>query len=413
VSLESDDWPVCIKNNHAGYIDWETYLKNQDKLRSNLSRPFGSTPGAPNSGPALLAGLVLCGQCGRRMRTSYPGGSKRRWSYICYGKKTTGQNICWSVPGNRVDDAVNDLFLQTVVPSEIDLSLAVEREADDQARSLEQQWRARIEQAGYAARLAERRYKAVDPDNRVVARTLEREWEDRLQDLDEVERQYSDAKRARRVELSQADRDQIRLLARNLPTIWKAPTTQPAERKAMLRLVIEAITLSPVDIPRRTTRVQVQWHSGVVTQLQVDRPHRHQPQTAAIDRLRTLALEGYDDDTIAAMLNAEGHLAGRDTPWTRKKVGKARRQHDIPRIAPRQRKTWLPDRHPETGHYSVPGAARRFGVSKGVIRHWIDRGLVPTYTERYGPYDARWLIIDHECVDKLTELAAKSRKRRT
>jgi hypothetical protein len=180
------------------------------------------------------------------------------WRYVCVGDRDVAAPICWSLVGRMLDATVEKLFLEAMVPTELDLSIAVEREAGAQAASLDANWHARLEQAQYEARRAERRYKAVDPDNRVVARTLERDWEARLRELDDVERQISDARRARRVDLSAADRDAIRALAHDLPALWRAPTTPMSDRKAMLRLVVEAITASPIDIPRRSTRIQVQ-----------------------------------------------------------------------------------------------------------------------------------------------------------
>jgi uncharacterized protein YndB with AHSA1/START domain len=161
-----------------------------------------------------------------------------------------------------------------MVPSELDLSLAVEHEVQQQADSLEKAWRARIEQARYEARRAERRYKAVDPDNRVVARTLESDWEQRLRELESVEQQYAEARGSARVELTTQDRERIRQLARDLPAVWAAPTTSPADRKAMLRLAIEAVAVNPVDVPRRSTRIKVQWTSGAVDERMVPRLHK-------------------------------------------------------------------------------------------------------------------------------------------
>jgi hypothetical protein len=317
------------------------------------------------------------------------------------------------VPGAALDQAIEQLFLHTVVPTELDLTLAVEKEASGQAESLEKQWRARLEQVAYEARRAERRYKAVDPDNRVVARTLEREWEERLRDLDEVQRQYAEARRAKRVELSTEDQAKLRALARDLPRVWRAPSTTPAERKAMLRLVVEVISASPVEIPRRTTLLRVQWRSGAVTELQVDRPYRHRSvdHDLLLERMRALAAEKLRDDEIAARLNAERLHRENHAPWTATSVSRLRRKAGIARLAPASRHAqWLPDCHPVTGHYSVPGAARRFGVSPNLIKSWIERQLVRVTHERFGRYNARWLELDARTAEKLARLAAARRR---
>ena len=286
---DPERWTVKIEGAHPGYITWERYVQNQEKRRANMTRMGQAGRGAPREGPALLSGLLICGRCGHRMGPAYARGARARfWTYVCHGDRDVGQKGCWTVAGVRIDAAVEQLFLETMVPSEVELALAVDHEVAGQAEELAKQWRARREQAAYEARRAEKRYKAVDPDHRVVARTLEREWEHKLRELEEVERQYTDARRTRRVELSEDDRVRVRELARDLPAVWRSPLTPPADRKAMLRLVIEAIALAPIEVPRRATRVQVAWQSGTVTEIDVPRPHRRQlfrTPPAAVERL--------------------------------------------------------------------------------------------------------------------------------
>jgi DNA invertase Pin-like site-specific DNA recombinase len=263
-----DEWTALIKDAHEGYITWEIYLSNQERMRENAARR--ASKGAPREGRALLSGVLLCGLCGRRMTVRYQGGGGHRWAYVCVGDNNHGAKVCWTVSGAAIDAAVEGLFLRTIIPSELELSLAVEHEVKSQAASLNEQWKLRLEKADYEARRAERRYKAVDPDNRVVARTLEADWESRLRELEAVRHQYEDARRARRVQLTAEDRKRVRALARDLPAVWNAPTTRPADRKAMLRIAIEAITIRPIEVPERQTHMQVQWTSGAVDELTVD-----------------------------------------------------------------------------------------------------------------------------------------------
>jgi hypothetical protein len=281
----------------------------------------------------------------------------------------------------------------------------VEQEVRRQAADLARQWRARIEQAAYEARRAERRYKAVEPENRVVARTLEGEWEARLRDLEQVEWQCEEARRQKRVELTDDDRVRIRALARDLPRVWRAPTTAPADRKAMLRVVIEAIALIPIEVPQRTTRLRVQWHSGAVTELVVPRPdrrHRLRTPDPAVARIREMAAAGERDEAIAQRLNGDGVPTGKGKPWTVWAVRWVRQRCKIVLVAPdAPRRMPVPDQHPD-GRYSVGGAAKHFGVSPHVVRSWLRRGLVPGQPEPYGPY-ARvwWLTIDETTAARL------------
>jgi DNA invertase Pin-like site-specific DNA recombinase len=402
----SDEWSVKIDAAHPAYIDWETFLNNQQRLRNNSSRMHGATPGAAKDGPALLTGLLICGRCGRRLRVDYSTVERSKWRYVCTGKHMSGQAICWSVMGEPIDRAVEDLFLSTMVPSEVDLSLAVENEANKKAQSLEAQWRARLDGARYEARRAERRYKAVDPDNRVVARTLEREWEARLQELDDVERAYAAARREQRIDLTAHDRETIRAIARDLPALWRSDITPHADRKAMLRIVIEAITLEPIDIPS-ATRLRIQWTSGVVDERMVERPRHGETPASTVERIRQLVSDGFDDDAIAGHLNAEHLPSVKRRRWTATAVGKQRRLHGIAgNIRPRNKP--LPDIHPETGRYSLPGIARRFGVAKHVVKNWIRAGVFTAHRERFGRYDAWWVDLDDELAAELDRLARPS-----
>jgi len=406
--LAPEEWAVRIVDAHPAYIDWETFVNNRERLRKNVSRMHGATEGAAKNGPALLAGLAICGRCGRRMRVDYSTHKRSHWRYVCVGKHDTRQQICWSVSGETIDRAVEDVFLSTMVPEEIDLTIAVEREVGEQAKSLEAQWQARLEQARYEARRAERRYKAVDPENRVVARTLEREWEARLQDLDEVERQYSEARRVRRVDLTASDRTMLRTIARDLPAVWRAESTKQADRKAMLRLVIEAVSLEPIDLPTPNTRVRIQWTTGTLDERFVDRPGRGSTAASVLAQIQALLDEDLDNEQIAARLNDAGVLSAKRKPWAATTVEHVRHNHGL-RRARRLRRSVLPDRHPETGHYSMPGAARRFGVTRATVRGWVRRGLIPVHHEAFSCYNAWWLDID----DRLAaELDGRARSRR-
>src|SRR5262249_41168721 len=162
-----------------------------------------------------------------------------------------------------------------------------------------------------------------------------------------------------------------REIAKDLPAVWRASTTTAAERKAMLREVIELVSLEPIDLPARRTRVRVQWCSGAVDERLVERPvwvrALRPPPAALLDRIQTMLDEGLDNERVAQRLNAEGFRTGKRRPWTATAVAHMRTNHRL-RRAKKIQKSFLPDRHPTTGHYSVPGAARRFGVSRDVVK---------------------------------------------
>lgn len=398
---DPNKWAVRIDDAHPGYINWEIYVSNQKKLSENQLHQ--STRGAPHGGPALLNGLLVCGRCGLRM-DAHSGSNAQVTYYRCRGEHGYGAKGCWSVAVDPLDRAVEGLFLQSMAPAELEVSLAVEHEVSAQAESLDRHWKLRIEQSRYEAQRAERRYKAVDPENRVVARSLEREWEDRLQQLEQVERQHEEARRQRAVELDAEDRVRIRALARDLSKIWRAKSTLQSERKAMLRLVIEAISITPVDVPQRATRVRVAWKSGAVTDLRVDRPEhgRLTPKLAA-KRVRELSRLGLRDAQIAERLNVEGLQTGAKRPWKAWAVARVRTRERIACCAPRARPSLVPDQD-EQGRYSVVGAARHFRVSMHVVRGWIRQGRVNASRESYGSHhNVLWLTIDRKTDKRLRD----------
>lgn len=409
---EPERWLVCLQGAHDGYISWERYVSNQEKLKANHGRYGGSQVQHPARVQVLLGGLLVCGRCGRRMVGRYGSARGAVGYYICMGDRDKGQTMCWTVPAAPIDQAVEELFLGAAVPDELSLSLAVEKQVDKQAEQLAQQWKLRMEQASYEARRAERRYKAVDPDNRVVARTLEREWEQRLREFEQLERDFDQAKTKARVQLSEQDRARIRRLAKDLKAVWKAPTTQHEDRKAMVALVIEAVSLQPVDVPKRATLVRVQWKTGAIDELLVARPSRRQrlkPTLETLERLRELVGQGLHDAQVAEQLNREGRKTGASRAWTLQAVRWTRRHEgivrvagDLPRILP------VPDRLPD-GSYSVAAAARKYDVSIQVVRRWISLGLVPVRRQAHRQHrDCTWLQIDEATDARLLAIATRT-----
>jgi len=325
VPLPEAQWKVCLRDHHPAYISWEEYVENRRTLQQNRSRWVMS--GAPRKGAALLQGIAMCGKCGARMSVGY--GESTFYSCRSPIEKSESTTRCWGLAAWRVDQAVVEAFLQVAQPPELELALAVTREAERQAEEVDRQWRLRLERARYEARLAERRYKAVDPDNRNVARTVEAEWEHRLTDLAEVKEGYEAARRARKVQLSDSDRARVLELARDLPMVWHAGSTTDAQRKALLRTLIRGVTLTPVDVPSRQTRVQILWEGGAVSELLVDRPRAANKYTASpetVQRIRELVEVESTDLEIVATLNVEGLTSGTGRPWTRQMLRSVRRR---------------------------------------------------------------------------------------
>jgi hypothetical protein len=286
-----------------------------------------------------------------------------------------GAEQCYVVPAKAVDTAVVRLFLETVKPPEIELGLAVVREAERQASDVDRQWKLRLERAQYEARLCERRYKAVDPDNRVVARTLEREWNDKLEAVEQLEREREQVRRREKIELTDQDRARILELAKNLSVVWNAPTTSNAERKNLLRMLVREVTVSRVDVPSTMTRVQVLWQTGAVSDFTIERKDRYNARATSPQAIAFIreSFANNTDEWIAAALNRRNLLTGAGMPWSPEGVHRVRYQYQWFHLPRKLAHVTTPD---QDGLYSAHAIAARFGVKPSTVLGWARSGII-------------------------------------
>ncbi|PTL74904.1 recombinase family protein [Vitiosangium sp. GDMCC 1.1324] len=404
--LPREAWKVCLKNHHPAYISWEEYEANQKRLATN--HPSYQQPdqrGAAREGSALLQGLVLCGRCGHRMQTAYR--ESGRPYYEC--RRITDKGMCWTVSAAGIDEAVARLFLETVQPPEIELGLAITREVERQAQEVERQWKLRLERAHYEAQLAERRYKAVDPDNRVVARTLEREWNEKLGELESLEREHQQVLRREMVELTSQDRARLLELAKDLSYVWHARSTTNAERKNLLRILVREVALSPVEVPERGIHIQVLWQTGACSDLTIARRPSYTRATSpeTIKLIGTLVEQKRTDREIAAELNRRGLLSGVKRAWDKQAVRWVRRRYGIHR-QPAGRRRGRP-RQPERradGLYSMHGVTALLDVTDTMVRSWVEKGWLRC-VEGGGPGTPRWYKLDRSTLKRLRAAKAQ------
>lgn len=370
-----DDWPILILDAHPGYITWEQFQRNQQRLDDNRTLPSQDRRGAVREGAALLQGIVLCGRCGRRMSVRYLDDGVTP-IYTC--RKVHDQlagPICQSIRGDGVDAAVARVFLEAMQPAQLDVSMATLDQVEARARQIDHQWQLRIERARYEAELARRRFFAVEPENRLVARNLERDWNDKLEQIEHLERQYATLPRPTTLLASPEERQRILALAQDLPAVWHAPTTTHAERKQLLRFLIKDVTLTR---QQTTIHIGIRWQTEALTELDIPRPKRafelRRTDPAVVNYVRQLA-PTHTDRQIAALLNQESLTTGAGQPFTRVKVRSLRRTYDIPTGCP-EAPSACPDGRRGDGRYSAQAAAELLNVSVSTIGDWCKSGCL-------------------------------------
>jgi DNA invertase Pin-like site-specific DNA recombinase len=394
-------WTVTIPNHHEAYITWEEFLQNQTILLRNLTcAEENILTGPAREGLALLQGLLLCGNCGRRLTIRYRGNGGIYPTYECNWLRREGlaTRSCLHVHCGILDDAVSKRLLQVIHPAQLQIALDALRELEQRDEALSQQWRMRIERADYEAQLAQRRYEEVDPANRLVAATLERRWNDALNQLQETQKKFEEFQAKSHV-TSPQQQEEILSLARDFPRLWKAPTTQAKDRKRMVRLLVKDITIKKTDKPKQLL-AQIRWQGGATETLLVDLPpaiaDRLRYPDQVIARVRELAATLADDE-IAATLNREDRRSSKGKTFNVSMIRWIRFRH---KIAPAVLK------RPE--ELTVQQVGQRFGVSKHVVYYWIERGLVEA--RRFNAGSPYWITINAEREQELVEWVRGSSK---
>jgi len=328
VRLSPEAWAVTLWDAFPGYISRAEYEANQAILERN--RPTGS-PGGPRrrqDGAALLSGIVLCGRCGQRMQVVYSGQDNQHITYICcHRQRRYAEPVCQRIPGRDVDQCVAEAVLAALTPAQIELSLAVMQEVERQQAELARQWALRLEGARYEAQLAQRRYEQVDPDNRLVARTLERQWEAALHEVERLEHALAHQQSQSVVGPDATQRQQLANLVHDLPQVWQAETTSWTNRKDLLQLLIADVTLTRQEVD---ILVQLRWHTNELETYTVPLPLRGAPPVpeAVVERVRALS-QTLTDGQIANELHQAGLQTGQGKPFTTQRVQGLRRRYGI------------------------------------------------------------------------------------
>ena len=370
--LPQSEWQVLIKEHHEGFIDWRTYEANQARLGANTRPGPHKIGGAVREGSALLQGLVSCGHCGRRLKTHYRGRNTTP-GYHCAGKTIVEGRGCYclNVGGVQIDEAVARTFLAALEPVKLAATLAAAERFELDIEAALKQWRLNAERAAYEAGRAERRYRAVDPDNRLVARGLEREWEQRLTDLETAQTELARRQEQRPCVLSREERERLLALGADLAIVWDAPTTTSRDRKELLRALIEEVILS-VDRDEPAAHLTLRWKGGALTDIDVPLP-RSRPATvrtdeATLDLVRRLATL-YPDTVIAGILNRQGRTTARGHRFEANRVAHLRNHWRIPCFQPKLQAA-------EGEIMTVAAAAAVLNVAPSTLHRWLNDGLI-------------------------------------
>ena len=315
--LPREQWYQLQCDAHPGYLSWEEYEENVKHLRENAPVPKPQGRGAAREGPALLQGLAYCGLCGARIGVRYHSrGNRLVPDYLCDGNSgNRGTGPCQSIPGGNLDQAVGEVLVETIAPVQLELALAVQQEIDAREAETGRLYQMQVERARYESTLAERRYKAVDPDNRLVAGTLETDWNDKLRLVREAEQEYERLRLARQAVTAQA-REQILRLADDFPQMWQDPKTPDRERKRMARLLMEDVTL--IRGPEQVT-AHIRFKGGAAQTIHVP-VRRWKTDPRAIDMAQRLSEDHHDHASIAEVLNQMGIKTARGKNFTPKTV---------------------------------------------------------------------------------------------
>src|SRR6516165_1597414 len=395
VVKDASEWLVLLPGRMPAYITPEQYEANLARMAA--SRQTAAAPGAPRDGSALLSGLLRCGRCGgHRMVVRYHDSTAAARSvhgYVCafyqvnYG--TGGR--CQHIAGPALDAYVAGQVLQAVAPAAVEVSMAAAAQAENEQAMLDKLWRQRLERARYAADRARRQYQLAEPENRLVTRQLEAGWEAALAEASRLEADYQRFTGEHPKTLSAAQRAAIEALASDLPQIWSAPSTTQADRKELLRILIEDITAT-VRGDSEVVDVTITWAGGHQAAGQAVRPVARLDQLSyfpsLLARVTELAATGRTSRQIADVLNAEGFRPPkRTTRFTDQQVRTLINQHNLRTSHQRGQPAALASLAP--GEWSVPGLAAALGMPTASLYNWIYRGWA---TARHAPGSKNWII---------------------
>jgi len=373
-----DEWLVLIKDVHPGYITWEQYEENLRRIRQNaIAYNVIDRKTPPREGPCLLQGLAICGKCGQRMTIRYKYQRKGRIDpvYLCQRHRIERwESSCQYIPGASIDEAISKLLLESVTPLTFEVALQVQKELQNRFNEADKLRKQQVVRAEYEANLARRRFMQVDPDNRLVADTLEAEWNEKLRHLQDASDYYETHRRRESDKLKNAQQKEVLKLAKDFPKLWKNPRTPVREKKRMIRFLIEDVTM----IRGENITLHVRFKGSATKTLKIPLPLKGWQYNLTDQKIVEIVDELLPDHTyseIATILDKRGYKSGQGHRIDRNVVKGITHKYKLKTRFARLR---------ATGKLTVDEVASLLGVTAATVRRWAKKDLIKTY-----PYNDR------------------------
>lgn len=371
--LPQSKWAVFIHDHHKGFVDWNTYEMIKDRISKNTRPVSHKESGAIREGTALLQGIATCGQCGRRLKVYYQGRNSSPGYYCAANKAVAGRaKYCMRVGGVKIDEVVAETFIEAITPAATEAALLAEKNIEADHDAALEQWRLQVERLHYEADRADRRFRAVEPENRLVARTLETQWEACLAKLQDATNEFERRKNKLPGRLTPEQRTHIRTLGDDIKWVWQASTTTPRDKKELLQALLQEVNVS-VDRTKNTAHLILRWKTEAVYEVDVNLPIRNSPpirtKQDTIDLVRRLAVH-YTDAVIAGILNRQGRRTACGHEFTANRVGNLRRHWKIPKFN-------KPSSQQDSGELvTIQKAADILGIAPSTVHRWLADGFI-------------------------------------
>lgn len=398
-----EQWKVLLKDHLPAYISWDQFLKNRERIKQNQNGP--ESLGVPRIGAALLPGLVVCGNCDRHMQPSYHGNGVAQYNCNRQYVEATDPR-CYGLAARVLDELVSQQVLQALEPAALELSLKASADVERERNAVQKNWQQRLKRARYDVELAERRYQAVDPENRLVAATLEKRWEELLGKERQLQEEYDRFSRETPHQLTAEERSRIAALASDIPALWNAPGTTNADRKQIIRYLVERVVVH-VRCDSEFVDVTIHWAGGYESQHEIVRPVATYAQLRDFPRLMERVVElreaGNAAPQIAKALNAEGfYPPKRSGEFTTPVVQQLLKRRGL--IGNERSHDELLDQH----EWWLTDLARELKMSHLKLRDWAKREWVHS---RKTPVQGYWILwADKSELKRLRTLLAQSQR---